>query len=412
MNILFIHGNFPGQFLYLAPALASHRNNVVKFMTFAEGALDNMLHGVTVHAYPYKSRFHNTSRTNQLKFLQASERGEIVIKSLIQMQRNGFIPDVIVCHGGMGYGLYIKALYPHTKLISYMEWYFALNDSQPSTAKKLQARVLTESRNSHILHECLLCDQIVCPTPWQARQFPDVFSSKITILFDGINVQMFHPKKTDNRFLLDGDNVNHPICIETKDLILTYGTRGMEPLRGFPEFMRAASKAMLKFPELKVIIFGSDRSCYGPKSSHPSGSWKQALLDELKNEIDLSRIYFPGLITMEQLAFLLSRSNLHCSFTRPHVVSWGLFNAAACGANILTNRFAGFDDVFANKPVLKPVDLNDQESVTQGVLQALSDAQKNSNKESRISNLKAGLDLDSCLTQWIEMIDRWALDSA
>ena len=38
------------------------------------------------------------------------------------------------------------------------------------------------------------------------------------------------------------------LMIRSEDLLLTYATRGMEPLRGFPEFLRAAAVAMQKFP--------------------------------------------------------------------------------------------------------------------------------------------------------------------
>ena len=35
---------------------------------------------------------------------------------------------------------------------------------------------------------------------------------------------------------------------------------------------------------------------------------------------------------------MLQRTNLHCYFTKPYVTSWSLFEAAACGSPILTNR--------------------------------------------------------------------------
>ena len=47
------------------------------------------------------------------------------------------------------------------------------------------------------------------------------------------------------------------VMIKADDM-LTYATRGMEPLRGFPEFMRLLH-AMQHLPHLKVIVVGQDR---------------------------------------------------------------------------------------------------------------------------------------------------------
>ena len=124
----------------------------------------------------------------------------------------------------------------------------------------------------------------------------------------------------------------------------------MEPLRGFPEFMRAAAVAQQHFPELQVVVFGNDRSAYSYESPHPSGSWKDYMLEELNDELDLNRLHFTGLLNYGDLVQLFCRSDLHCYFTRPYVVSWGVYQAAACGARLLVNDFAGLDEVFADGP--------------------------------------------------------------
>ena len=83
-----------------------------------------------------------------------------------------------------------------------------------------------------------------------------------------------------------------------------------------------------------VIVFGNDKNVYnmpGTNSSHSSGSWKAQLLQELSGKIDLDRLHFTGLIDYGTLSQLFRRSDLHCYFTRPYVVSWGVFQAAASG---------------------------------------------------------------------------------
>ena len=48
MNILFIHGNYPAQFRYLAPLLAQDPNHKVIFLTNREDAGDEQLRGVNI----------------------------------------------------------------------------------------------------------------------------------------------------------------------------------------------------------------------------------------------------------------------------------------------------------------------------------------------------------------------------
>ena len=99
----------------------------------------------------------------------------------------------------------------------------------------------------------------------------------------------------------------------------------MEPLRGFPEFMRAAAVAQQNYPNLQVVVFGKDRAAYSYPSPHGTGSWKSYMLEELKDQLDLNRLHFIGLLSYRELVQLFRRSNLHCYFTRPYVVSWSIF---------------------------------------------------------------------------------------
>ena len=50
--------------------------------------------------------------------------------------------------------------------------------------------------------------------------------------------------------------------------------------------MRAAAVAQQHVPELQVVVFGNDRAAYSYESPHSSGSWKNYMLEELKDELD------------------------------------------------------------------------------------------------------------------------------
>ena len=212
-----------------------------------------------------------------------------------------------------------------------MEWFFTASNGQYFFVENtLDDQLRLESRNFPILQELVQADQIVCPTQWQRQQFPEFIRDRIQVIFDGVDQEFFCPGPAADPLVL-GQYSENPIQFTADQLLLTYGTRGMEPLRGFPEFMRAAAVAQQNFPELQVVVFGNDRSAYSYESPHPSGSWKEHMLEELKDELDLDRLHFTGLLTYRELVQLFRRSDLHCYFTHPYVVSWGIFQAAAVG---------------------------------------------------------------------------------
>ena len=96
-------------------------------------------------------------------------------------------------------------------------------------------------------------------------------------------------------------------------------------------------------------------------------------------------------------------------FSRPYVISWGLFQAAACGARWLVNQGPGLDEVFA-RPLERPaVDLDNQAAVTQAVLAGLTEPRS----EPPPANLRPEYELRHCLRQWLALLEgcRSALQS-
>ena len=53
-----------------------------------------------------------------------------------------------------------------------------------------------------------------------------------------------------------------------------------------------------------------------------------------------NRMIFTGLLTYEDYRKLLWRTDMHCYFTNPYVISWSLFEAAACGAYLCKQKRA------------------------------------------------------------------------
>ena len=400
MNILFIHSNYPAQFQHLARSLGSQSQHDVRFLTAREDAHDQPIAGINIETFksPAPNESLNGARQVSDHLIQ---RGFAVQAQIIELINKGFTPRLIIFHGGNGLGLLLKTILPDATLIGYFEWYFS-NKCSEVLLGQTSARALayTNLRNLVTNQELVLSDSVVVPTSWQAKQFPDVFQTKINIAFDGINCSFFNPGPPEARHSSchlageDGEaNLNHG------QPLLTYATRGMEPLRGFPEFMRSLPHVMQHIPDAHVIIAGRDRSAYGGISPKHGGSWKKTLLEELGDFDGLNRIHFLGLMTYAEYRKLLRRTNLHCYFTRPFVTSWSLFEALACGSPLLVNHSPAITGLF---PSLRDraIDL-DQEpaSIAETIVTMLKDGGDSN------SGLPDEFGVDSCARQWQEIIN-------
>lgn len=403
MNLLFIHANFPGQFLNLAPFLASSTGGRTVFLTQSDNPQNIRLQGVDV----VRMQTHREVSSSTHDYLRQPEesvlRGQAVVKALDRLLQQGFQPDIVISHAGMGFGMYVKALLPNVRLISYVEWFFKRETAQYLFADyQINHDLSVQTALWPLIHEMLQADDLVCPTSWQASQFPDPFRQRIQVIFDGVDLDLFQPKSSREVLTLSSCSSGQQLTLSPFDRVMTYATRGMETLRGFPEFMRAAAVAQQNFPDLQVVIAGKDRLAYSYPSSHPSGSWKQQMLLELADQLDLKRLHFLGLLQYGELAQLMQRSDLYCYFTRPYVVSWSVFEAAACGARLLVNQFGGLDEVLAAPPLLPPVDLEDQEAINRAVLKGLA---MPSSQIPQASLLPSGMDLAAAQSSWLKLLN-------
>ena len=341
MNILFIHGNYPAQFRNIASDLGNQKIHDIRFLTARKDPDKYPLPGIKVHQYKdvKKSPGSINSHTQAIANEQI-QRGEIIQAEIIKLIKEGFKPRLIFFHGGNGLGLFLKQLLPNATIIGYFEWYFnkscakyILNREDVNTLNYIKARNISSES------EILSCDACITPTAWQASQFPQKIRKYLTIIFDGVDINFFKPGHSElfsRPVQLQGEDDN--LIIQPGELLLTYATRGMEPLRGFPDLLKALPALLEQVPNLKVLIGGRDRSAYGPQCPTHNGSWKEMMLDQLPSLRNHPQIIYTGLMNYENYLLMLQRSNLHCYFTQPYVTSWSLFEAAACGTPILTNK--------------------------------------------------------------------------
>jgi glycosyltransferase involved in cell wall biosynthesis len=326
MHVLFVHQNFPAQFGPFASRLARRPGWRCTFVTAkANGSIP----GVEIVTHANKGgateRTHYCSRT----FENAIWQTQAVHDALAS--RPDIQPDLIVGHSGFGSTLFLRELYPNVRIVNLFEFFYrtvgADMDFRPDFPSKPIDKLRARARNATILLDLDNCDLGYSPTEWQRSLLPTEYRSKVRTVFDGIDTNLWKPMPDAPRRIGD-----HVVPSGTK--IVTYVSRGMESMRGFDIFMRAANLLARRRSDVVFAVVGQDRVCYGGDEKHTEGkSFKDWVL--ARDSFDLSRFVFTGLLPESALARLLAVSDLHIYLTVPFVLSWSMLNAMACGAVVL-----------------------------------------------------------------------------
>ncbi len=338
MRILFLHPNFPAQFRHLAMNLVQDKNNQVVFGTKRK---EGEISGVSKFIYN-PSRQPHPETHHYVRFLESAVlEGQAVFRAAIQLKQQGFIPDVIYGHSGWGPTLFMKDVFPNSKLLCYFEWYYHAHgsdaDFDPSEPLNYDDEARIRVKNAPILIDLATCDRGLSPTYWQRQQFPSEFHNKIHVHHDGIDVNFFKPQPNAKlvipRINLDLSEVSE---------IITYVARGMEPYRGFPQLIETLAILQKKRPNAHAVIVGENRVAYG-KTLPDGKTYKDAMLE--KFPLDMSRVHFTGLLPYNEYLQVLQASSVHFYLTRPFVLSWSMLEALSTGCLIVASDTAPVKEV-------------------------------------------------------------------
>ncbi len=328
MRILFAHTNFPAQFGQFGDWLVSQGWDV-DFITQRSGAASDRMQVRTCadHRAP-------SDETHQYLrgFEKAVITGQAFARAAVALGKEGGSPDVIMAHSGWGAGPFLKDVFPRAVFIPYFEWHYNYPNIDRTPEDKtvrdpLDARARNRVRNSPFWLDFSSADAALCPTRFQASQFPSWLRRFLTVVHDGVDTDLHRPSGGDRAILSRWE-------IPEDAEVLTSITRGMEPHRGFPDTMRALALLQKRRPKLHALIGGEDRVSYGAKL--PEGdSWKKRMLAEC--DLDLSRIHFTGLLSRRDMVALMGASDAHLYLTVPFVLSWSLLDAMSTGCLIVAS---------------------------------------------------------------------------
>ncbi|NBT01047.1 MAG: glycosyl transferase family 1, partial [Betaproteobacteria bacterium] len=208
--------------------------------------------------------------------------------------------------------------------MSFLEFYYATSGTDvgfdPEFSKQgffEDARLRVKNANNLLSLE--ISDFGLSPTNWQKQSHPQWTQDRIQVIFDGVDCDILKPNPSVRLNLKR--ETGESFSLTSKDEIITFVNRNLEPYRGYHSFMRALPKILAARPNARVLIVGGDGVSYGAKA--PEGkTWKQIFLDEVKSRIDLERVHFLGNVPYPIFTQLLQLSSCHVYLTYPFVLSW------------------------------------------------------------------------------------------
>ncbi|KGF71964.1 glycosyl transferase family 1 [Neosynechococcus sphagnicola sy1] len=336
MRVLFLHTNFPAQYRHVALALSQDPKNQVVFGTQNQ---EVELGGIRKAIFQPSREAHPSTHHYIRPLESAVLNGQAVFRLANQLQAAGFVPDVICGHSGWGPTLYMKDVFPKTPLLCYFEWFYHARgsdaDFDPAAPLAMDDLPRIRTKNAPILLDLYSCDRGLSPTHWQQSQFPPEFHSKISVLHDGVDTNYFRPNPGSKLVLPNLD-------LSQVDELITYVSRGMEPYRGFPQFIEALAHIQQRRPHCHAVIVASERVCYG--KSLPNGiSYKDYMLKKVP--LDLSRVHFVGTLPYGLYLKVLQASSAHIYLTKPFVLSWSMIEAMSAGCLVVGSATAPVKEV-------------------------------------------------------------------
>lgn len=429
MNILFIHQNFPGQFKFLAPALAAQGHRVVAMSMQAKQA--GQWQGVQVR--PYRAARGSTAGIHPWvgDFETKAIRGEACFRAALALREEGFTPDVIVAHPGWGESLFLKEVWPQARLGIYCEFYYRSSGADtgfdpefPTPDAQGDACRLRLKNLNNLLH-FELADAGISPTEWQASTFPEPFRGRITVVHDGIDTQALAPNPRVSLTLASPPAVGRAgqggpadpaplpkLTLTREDQVLTFVNRNLEPYRGYHTFMRALPQILRENPKLRVMVVGGSDVSYGARPKEGT-TWRQHFIDEVRPHIPddhWQRVHFLGNLPYEQFVPLLQLSTVHVYLTYPFVLSWSLLEAMSLGCAIVASDTAPLREAIVQGQTGRLVDFFDSGALAGEVRDLLANPQaRNQLGTQARAFARAHYDLKSvCLPRQLQWVERLA----
>jgi len=403
MIYLFVHQNFPAQYVHLVRHLARIPGNRVLFITQAQ---DGAIEGVEKLVY----RAEMPARTGVHPFVvdydSAVRNGVAVMETCRNLRARGVVPDIVVGHCGWGEILLVKDVFPDTPVLSYFEFYYHAQGADVGfdpefTPPRADDGPRLRLRNTVSRMSFDVSDWGHTATQWQRSLFPAEMRARITSLHEGIDTEVIRPNAQAWLKMARSDTV-----LTRNDEVITYVARNLEPYRGFHWFMRALPEILRKRPLAHVVVVGGDGISYGAIPPY-GGTYREMLLAELGGQLDTQRVHFLGQVPRDIYLNVLQVSSVHVYFTYPFVLSWSLLEAMAAGCLVLGSGHAPVTEVLEDGVTGLAVDATDPAAVCRRVDEVLAHPDRLQGiRDAARANVIEHYDLHArALPQWMSLLD-------
>lgn len=394
MRILFLHQNFPGQF----PHIASHLAKTNQVLSISQPQA-NGLHGVQNITYTPSRDVTKGIHHYLINTEQSILNGQAVARTMQALNNRGFVPDVVIGHSGWGETLYVKDVFPNTKLISYMEFFYRATGADtgfdPEYPNKPDDLLRIRTKNTINLLSLDGCDAAISPTQWQKSQYPCEYQSKILMINEGVN-RLVKPNLDATVTLPNG------VVLTKNNKVVTYVARNLEPYRGFHQLMRAVEIICQRHPDCHVVIVGGDGVSYGQQQIT---SYKVQMLNEVS--IDSRQVHFLGRLPYDEYLKVLQISSAHVYLTVPFILSWSMLEAMAVGCLVIGSDTQPVREVITHNENGLLVDFFSPSGIADAVDVALSNKPKLTTiRESAMSYVNKSYSVDQSINLYLQLIEK------
>ncbi|MFM0665960.1 glycosyltransferase [Paraburkholderia sediminicola] len=405
MKILFIHQNLPGQFRHLIFHCARDPGCEVAAIGEKRRILENVkrpIAGVKFYGYDFTPTPRNKVASDLWTTENALRRGRAAAACLKKLRADGFIPDVVYGHPGWGEMIHVRDVFPGARVINYCEFYFNRDEQDYGFDPEFPDtdldgfRIRTENMTQ--LVSLVGADAGISPTAWQRSRYPDLFQERISVIHDGIDLDIVKPDAIARVHL-----PQKSLTLTRGDQVITYVSRNLEPYRGFHIFMRALPEIQRRLPHAHVLIVGGDDVSYGRPSD--TGTYREKYLAEVGTRVDMSRVHFLGRLPYADYLRVLQISVAHVYLTYPFVLSWSMLEAMAAGAIVVGSRTAPVQEVVKDGHNGFLVDFFSQAEIVDALAHVCSSAGIDDVRRASIRTIRERFSLrEQCLPQLFEAL--------
>jgi glycosyltransferase involved in cell wall biosynthesis len=367
MRVLFVDAAHPGHFRHLPAHLAAVGHDVAFAHQTANTAVPA---GVRALTYDLTRAPHPATHPYLRRFERSILGGLSAAKAARAWRAEGYRPEVIVAFSGWGPPFYLTDVWPEAKLVVYNDiWYWphdSVYDFFPGRTPSVDRACRVIVSNAQNVWDLTAADRIMVTTRFQLAQFPTVLWPNISVIHDGIDTDTFAPAAPDAEpagFRFGG------LDLPGDTNLVTYVTRGMEPYRGFPTFLRAVEVLQRRRPDVHVVVGGDDGVYYSFYPPDGTKNWKSHLLGQL--DLDLTRLHFTGPLPLGDLVALLRASAAHVYLSAPFIPSWSMFEAMAAGCLVVGSDNEPVRELAENGVHALLFDFHDHEALARRIEDAL-----------------------------------------